>query len=93
MRGIRIALFGLIATGFVCACNHKACKRICECADDNSDECVDDCEDNLDEFSKDCQRETRSLARCLDFHDCDESECEDKYEDWTYECMVSPPPS
>ena len=74
--------------GMVCACNHAACKRMCECADNNSDNCVERCEDDMDDLSKDCQRETRNLARCLDYNDCEASECQGEYEDWADECLM-----
>jgi hypothetical protein len=95
MRNVLIVLLCALMIVFFSGCNRKACKRLCECYEDNSDECVEECEDELDDMSKACQRKTRKLARCLDRNDCDEDECEDEIEEWDDECMdeayYSPP--
>lgn len=81
----------LLAVGFAfafSACNKKACKRAYECLEEDGydldmseDEYVEECEEDLDEEDKDCQRAFRSVARCLDRNDCDETECMDEAEE------------
>ena len=68
------------------ACNGKACKRICECMQDNSDSCKEDCKDEMDNYSDDCQRAIRKAAKCLDKNSCDASSCVSESTDVNSKC-------
>ncbi len=90
MRIVTVAAALALALSAV-ACNHTACKRMCECNNDgyaSEDQCVNECEDMMDELSDDCQKEMRSTARCMRYNDCDEEECEEEIEDMMQECFI-----
>ncbi len=72
----------------ISACNQKACKRMCECADDDSKSCVDDCMDDMDKLGDDCQKATRTFAKCWEKNNCNAEDCESEAQDFMSECEV-----